>query len=67
MLVLLPAHLPTVVEVPVRIHLQLLHLFHLIQHLVHVELGHKELQTTVSVSLAANQQTSTCTFAVNSL
>lgn len=31
-------YLPTVVEVPVRIQLQLLHLLHLVQHLMHVEL-----------------------------
>lgn len=49
-------YLPTVVEVPVGIQLQLLHLLHLIQHLMHIELGHEELQTTVSVSLTANQR-----------
>lgn len=50
-------YLPAVVEVPVGVHLQLLHLLHLIQHLMHIELGHEELQTAVSVSLTANQTT----------
>lgn len=48
-------YLPAVVEIPVWVYLQLLHLLHLIQHLMHIELGHEELQTAVSVSLAASQ------------
>lgn len=36
-----------------RVNLQLPHLLHLIQHLMHVELGHEELQAAVSVSLTA--------------
>lgn len=43
------AYLPAVVEIPVGVLFQLLHLLHLIQHLMNVELGHEELQTTVSV------------------
>lgn len=39
-----------------RVHLQLLHLLHLVQHLVDVELGHDELQPTVSVRLAAERE-----------
>lgn len=49
-------YLPAVVEVPVGVHLQLLHLLHLIQHLMHIELRHEELQTTVTVSLTAKQE-----------
>lgn len=49
-------YLPAVVEVPVGVYLQLLHLLHLVQHLVHVELGHEELETTVGVGLAAKQK-----------
>lgn len=49
-------YLPAVVEVPVWIHLQLLHLLHLIQHLMHIELGHEELQTPVSVSLTVKHE-----------
>ena len=49
-------YLPAVVEVPVGVHLQLLHLLHLIQHLMHVELGHEELQTAVSVGLTAKHE-----------
>lgn len=48
--------LSAVVEVPVGVQLQLLHLLHLIQHLMHIELGHEELQTAVSVSLTAKQK-----------
>lgn len=48
-------YLPTVVEVPVGVQLQLPHLLHLIQHLMHVELGSEELETAVSVSLSAKQ------------
>lgn len=49
------SYLPAVIEVPVGVHLQLLHLLHLIQHFMHIELGHEELQTAVSVSLTAKQ------------
>lgn len=49
-------YLPAIVEVSVGVHLQLLHLLHLIQHLMHVELGHEELQTAVRVSLTAKQR-----------
>lgn len=49
-------HLPAVVEVPVGVLLQLLHLLHFIQHLMHVKLGHEELQTTVSVRLSKKAQ-----------
>lgn len=38
------------------VHLQLLHLVHLIQHLMHVELGHEEFETAVSVSLTAKEE-----------
>lgn len=38
------------------VHLQLLHLFHLIQHLMHIEFGHEEFQTAVSVSLTAKEE-----------
>lgn len=48
-------YLPTVVEIPVGVHLQLLHLLHLIQHLMHIELGTEELEAAVRVSLAAKQ------------
>lgn len=47
------SYLSAVVEVPVRVHLQLLHLLHLIQHLMHVELRHEKLQATMSISLTA--------------
>lgn len=46
-------YLSAVVEVPVGVQLQLLQLLHLVQHLMHIELGHEELQTTVSISLTA--------------
>lgn len=36
-----------------RVHLQLLHLLQLVQHLMHIELGQEELQATVSVSFTA--------------
>lgn len=49
-------YLPAVIKVPVGVHLQLPHLLHLIQHLMHVELGHEELQTTVSVGLTAKRE-----------
>lgn len=49
-------YLPAVVEVPVGVQLQLLHLLHFIQHLMHIELGHEELQAAVSVSLTAKQR-----------
>lgn len=52
------AHLPAVVEIPVWVHLQLLHLLHLVQHLMHVKLGHEELQTSVRVRLTAKTRTS---------
>lgn len=55
MLNVVHGYLPAVVEVPVGVHLQLLHLLHLIKHLMHIELGHEELQTAVSVSLTAKQ------------
>lgn len=48
-------YLSAVVEIPVGVHLQLLQLLHLIQHLMHIELGHEELQTAVSVSLTTKQ------------
>lgn len=38
------------------VHLQLLQLLHLVQHLVHVELGHEELETTVGVGFAAKTE-----------
>lgn len=50
------SYLSAVVEVSVGVELQLLHLLHLIQHLVHVELGHEEFQTAVSVSLPAEDE-----------
>lgn len=37
------------------VHLQLLHLLHLVQHFMHVELGCEELETTVSVGLTAKR------------
>lgn len=49
-------YLPAVVEVPMGVQLQLLHLLHLVQHLMHIKLGHEELQTTVSVRLTATQE-----------
>lgn len=49
-------YLPAVVEVPVGVNLQLLHLLHLVQHLVHIELGHEEFQTAVSISLTAKDE-----------
>ena len=52
-------YLPAVVKVPVGVHLQLPHLLHLVQHLMHVELGHEELQTTVSVGLTAERESCT--------
>lgn len=48
-------YLPAVVEVPVGVDLQLLHLLHLVQHLMHIELGQEEFQTAVSVSLTARE------------
>lgn len=50
------AYLPAVVEVPVGVHLQLLHLLHLIQHLMDVEFGHQELEAAVSVRLTVKQR-----------
>lgn len=50
-----PGYLPAVVEVPMGVHLQLLHLLPLVQHLVHIELGQEELQATVSISFTAKQ------------
>lgn len=55
-------YLPAVVEVPVGVHLELLQLLHLIQHLMHIEFGHEELQTAVSVSLTAKQREAQCIY-----
>lgn len=52
-------YLPAVVEVPVGVFLQLLHFFHFVQHLMHVKLGHEELQTTVRVRLSKKAQSNT--------
>lgn len=52
-------YLPAVVEVPMGVQLQLLHLLHLVQHLMHVELGHEKLQTTVTVCLTGTQERQT--------
>lgn len=52
-------YLPAVVEVPVGIFLQLLHLLHFVQHLMYVKFGHEELQTTVSVRLSKKVQSNT--------
>ena len=46
-------YLPAVVEIPVGVVLQLFQLLHLVEHLMDVELGHEELQTTVAVRLTA--------------
>lgn len=60
-------YLPAVVEVPVGVQLQLLHLLHLIQHLMHIELGHEELQATMTVSLTAKQQKHVSVYLLNML